>query len=269
MADEERIRELIDQLRTEEWRAAQAELIQIGKPAVSTLNDALTDKDRAMRWKIAWALAKIGEAAVPALLNVLRDNDTDTQAWAAWALGEIGDARAVIPLIETLKDEDWRLRWRAAEALGMIGDARAVEPLIEALKDENPLVRVEAAEALGMIGDARAVEPLIEALKDENEDVRVEVAWALGKIPDNSNTTEEVQDFERKLDEGLARLQKRYRDDDLVEVGFQIARLKQKIAARKNELASSRDLILEDIPKPPPKKKGRMYQTMRRATHGR
>ncbi len=178
MTDEKRIRELIQQLGTREWETAQAELIQVGRPAV------------------------------PAL-------------------------------IEALKDKEKTGRWRAAEALGDIGDDRAVEPLIAGLKDEEPWVRWWAANALG-------------------------------KIFENCKTIEALEAYEKQLDEGLARLQKKYyRPQDLVEVGFEIARLKKYIAADKNELASHRDLILEDIPKPPPKKKGRIYQSMRRATHGR
>ncbi len=240
MADKERIRELIQQLGTEEWEAARIRLVRIGKPIVPALIGALKDKDRRVRWRVAEAL------------------------------GEIGDARAVEPLIGALKDDDWKVRQGAAWALGDIGDGRAVEPLIGALKDDDWKVREGAPWALGKIGDARAVEPLIGALKDDDWKVRQGAAWALRKmILENCQTIESLESYEKGLDEGLARLQKRYREDDLVKVGFQIAKLKKQIAARKNELASQRDLILEDIPKPPSKKKGRMYQSMRRATHGR
>ncbi len=182
-------------------------------------------------------LVRIGEAAVPTLIDALKDKDCYVRRNAALPLGDIGDARAVSPLIDALKDEDEIVRWRAAWALRQIGDKGAAEPLVVALKDEDKLVGEEAARSLG-------------------------------KIFEKCKTTEDLETFERQLDEGLARLQKRFwKDDDLVETGFYIARLKKQVAAKKNELASQRDLILEDIPKPPPKKKGRMYQQLRRISN--
>ncbi len=206
MADEDEIRELIGELGTDQYRtrAAQGDLVRIGKPAV-------------------------------------------------------------IPLIQALKDEDWRVRDAALKTLGKIGKP-AVPALVNALKDQR--LRLIAIVTLGEIDDSSAVAPLVIAVKDNDPHVRSNALWALEAIRRRCTTIEFLEIYERELDGGLARLQKKYKDDDLIEVGFQMAKLKKRIAAKKNELASQRDLLLEDIPKPPPKKKGRMYQSMRRIRNG-
>ncbi len=134
----------------------------------------------------------------------------------------------------------------------------AVSALIKALKDEDWVEGWIAAQELWRRGDPSAVPALVEILKHESDEVRLRAAGTLAEIFRKCKTIEALDIYEKGLDEGLARLQKKYRDDDLVEIGFAIAKMKKMIAAKKNELASQRDLILEDIPKPPPKKKGRM-----------
>lgn len=160
-------------------------LIEVGKPAIEPLIQALKDENRYVRTKAAKALGNIGDArAIEPLIQALRDVN-DVHREAAEALEKIGEP-AVEPLIQALIDID-DVHREAAEVLGMIGNRRAVEPLIQALKDDR--VRWEAAIALGKIGDARSVEPLIQALKDVNRYYEAEtVVEALGKIGDKRAT---------------------------------------------------------------------------------
>ncbi len=219
MADEKRIRELVEQLGTRLFLSLDTtrELVIIGKPAV------------------------------PALINALKNRTPLMRFNAAWTLGDIG---------------------RTTRLFGGVGDSGVVPALIEALEDEDSLVRYSVARSLSYFDDSSVVSKLVEALKDKNSDVRKEALASLRSILIRCETIESLEAYEKGLDEGLARLQKKYRDDDLVEVGFKIARWKKDIAAKKNDLASHRDLILEDIPKPPPKKKGRIYQELGRIRNG-
>lgn len=147
----------------------------------------------------AWkSLVDIGKPAVEPLVQALKDESVYVLANAAKVLGEIGDARAIEPLVQALRDVTAKelftpyyfntsdVRVSAAKALGEIGDARAVEPLIQALKDENFWVRANAAKALGKIGDARAVEALLQVLKDDDctKGHREDAAGTLGRIGD-------------------------------------------------------------------------------------
>lgn len=102
------------------------------------------------RFEALRALVEIGKPAVPALIEALQDKGNPvTRRWqAAKALGAIKDARAVEPLIKAMSDESEFVRRVAAESLGKLGDKRAIPVLKEALKDKGWHVRRSAAEAL-------------------------------------------------------------------------------------------------------------------------
>jgi HEAT repeat protein len=69
-------------------------LVDLGKPAVSTLIQALQDQD--VRRRVALALGKIGSVdAVPALIQALQDKDINVRASATRALKEIGTLGAL------------------------------------------------------------------------------------------------------------------------------------------------------------------------------
>ncbi|WP_440951842.1 HEAT repeat domain-containing protein [Methanococcoides sp. FTZ1] len=192
---------------------AVKDLVEIGKPAVDPLIQALNEDNPKVRENSAASLGKIGdERAVHSLIELLADENDEVRRAAEialcdvgepaveplveaiyapnanWAvlsngmrvLGTIGDERAVGPLIGMLGGED---AVDAAAALGSIGEP-AVEPLIDVLADDDPHVRAWAARALGKTDDPRAVEPLVELLNDEDENVRSNAAMALGKLDD-------------------------------------------------------------------------------------
>jgi HEAT repeat protein len=69
-------------------------LVDLGKPAVPALIQALQDQD--VRRRVALALGKIGSVdAVPALIQALQDKDINVRASATRALKEIGTLGAL------------------------------------------------------------------------------------------------------------------------------------------------------------------------------
>ena len=184
--DDERLNELIRELKSENWQArlvAVHELMEIGDVrAVKPLLRALADENKHVREVATRALERIGEPAIRSLLQALRGESWDMRQMAAETLVKIGKP-ALKPLIQALKDEDKWVRFLATWALGEIGDVYAVEPLLRAFGDGNSNVRAGAAYALVKIGEP-AVEPLIRALEDEDKGVQWRVVWVLGEIGD-------------------------------------------------------------------------------------
>ena len=133
--------------------AAEA-LRTFGPAAVPTLRGLARDKDKNVRFVVAWALASI-PAALPTIEGMLKDKDSAIRLAAARALWEVDPRnKATIPaLTELLKDKDLDVRTDAAGALGKIGTkARAVVPaLVEMFTDDKPEARCAAAEAVGFI----------------------------------------------------------------------------------------------------------------------
>ncbi len=178
-------------------------LVQIGKPAVTALVDALSIENTDARINAARALARIensrmdlavpilihgeaidaleemGDPAIPMLIDMLDDGSVDARVNAAEALARIGNppAEMVIPvLIEALRDENQSIRLRAARALDSMGESAkdAVPALMQLLNDERPGkgngVRKHAIRTLGKMGPAakEAIPLLIGILKGKN-----------------------------------------------------------------------------------------------------
>ncbi len=234
--------DFIDQL----INALKDPFISVQKEAVLSLGKMKNEKAaRALIFTLAnkdlhelssMTLINIGKPAVVSLINALKDNNFEIRQSAAKALGEIGDAKAVEPLIASVVDKDLRLT--AVEALVKIGTP-SIKPLVamfsssdedtiqvtvevlqkigyqpvsqadkisyfyaarkwdelvkigqpaldalinNALNNNSLAIRQSAAKALGEIGDSRAVEPLIESLKDINLGVQNVAIEALTKI---------------------------------------------------------------------------------------
>jgi HEAT repeat protein len=245
---------------------------------VPALIEALKDKNVQVRANAAKALMRIKDArVVPALIGALRDGNAFVRYCAAGSLAEaksLPQAKgtpAVPALIWVLKHMDGRIRSQVAIALGKIKDVRAVPALIEALKYRDKTVRWMAAFALGDIANAKsrnkeaaiAVPALIEALSDKKI-VRERAARVLGKILKNCKTIDAVIEFEASLQEGLKIVKKHGKKYEITRIEFETSKLRMLAAQRKNELAPKRDIILDDIPRPP-KGSGKIYRAVAKA----
>ena len=141
--------------------------------------------------------------------------------------------------------------------------------LAKALSDGNEDVRVNAAWALGNAARngadiAVAMPALVGALSDGDTWVKANAAWALEKVIEKYTSIEPLNEMETKLQESYDSVKKRYlspKDAELVGIGLMFSRLMNAIAKARNELTPQRDILLDDIPKPP--KKGEIYRIIR------
>ena len=88
------------------------------------------------------ALVELGKPAVPRLIEALTDREEFVRKQAILALGTIKDSEAVDPLIAMLQDQDWMTRLTAAAALEKIGDLRGRDAIKPLMKDPDLVVRM-------------------------------------------------------------------------------------------------------------------------------
>ncbi|WP_406698648.1 HEAT repeat domain-containing protein [Singulisphaera sp. Ch08] len=145
-----------------------AQDVEAARPA---LQEALNDKEPAVRVEAAIGLAKLGgetgASALPTLLATAKAHSDPDRLRAIEALGNLGPA--AVPTLTLALKERGLVRLRAAEALGRIGSPaeKAGPDLEQVLNDPNPQTQARAAIALWEVaGDAKAAVPvLIEALR--------------------------------------------------------------------------------------------------------
>jgi HEAT repeat protein len=101
--------------------------------AVPELVSKLRSKDGVQREKARKALVTIGKPAVSSMLELLSDSDQHVRWEACKALGSIKDPTSAVLLVQALSDESTEIRWLAAEALIALGN-KSVVPLLQALK---------------------------------------------------------------------------------------------------------------------------------------
>jgi HEAT repeat protein len=174
----------------EQRQEAVKSLVNIGKPAVTSLIKALKHQQPQVRAHAANALSQMGDNAAPALpvlSQALRDEDKRVRTEAALAFNNIGK-RAMVPyLVANLHNENPSVRYSAVHALTRLGKyaQSAVPKLVQTLEsDQETWVRLTAASALGSIG-VNAVESLpnlVRGLEDRDISVRHSAAYALGAI---------------------------------------------------------------------------------------
>ncbi|MEA5574201.1 HEAT repeat domain-containing protein [Calothrix sp. UHCC 0171] len=174
----------------EQRQQAVKSLVNIGKPAVSSLIQALEHQTPEVRAHAANALSQMGDdaaPALPALSKALQDEDKNVRTEAARAFNSIG-RRAMVPyLVANLRHENPSVRYSAVHALTRLGKyaQSAVPTLVHTLQnDQETWVRLTAASALGGIG-VNAVESLpalVGGLEDRDISVRHNAAYALGAI---------------------------------------------------------------------------------------
>ena len=161
--------------------------------AVSTLERALTDRDRFVRWAAIRTLGRLGpeqgEKIVPVLIPSLRDPDVDLRMITASTLEHYGErARAALPELRravTVGDADMR-RAAISAILAMGNDiARdAIPTFITAVDDPTGTVRRSAAEALAQFGPAArdAIPALTKLEASDDADDRRAATFAILKI---------------------------------------------------------------------------------------
>lgn len=224
--------ELIDAWRTvgDEgflgWHLTGA-IVQIGRPAVPLLTQALRDEDEAIAWKAASSLQQMGPTAIealPQLLTIIQDHSVSSdlresavrviERFGPAAARESATADAVGTLTQVLAEEDQEsLVETTARALGAMGPAaRAAGPALLAIlrsEDQTDQTRMAAAEALPAISPAstEVVNTLIELLdQDRSPFFASALADALGAsgpaaapaVPRLIELVDETSDFERQ-----------------------------------------------------------------------
>jgi hypothetical protein len=162
------------------WKAAEA-LVKIGEPAVPSLIAALTHSDEGVRWKAAVTLGEIGDQrGIIPLIGLLSDTDRFVRSRAAYALGLAGPP-AIPALSETLKDAPSGVRTGIVTALGKMHDPAAIRVLIRALTDSSEDVRQDIITSLASQGE-EAIDLLVAALADPEPLRQQGAAMALGAL---------------------------------------------------------------------------------------
>jgi len=238
-------------------------LVKIGEPAVPALMNALKNGKKELAEHVSRIIFEIGKTAVPALIEMLKDKDVDVRWLVAKSLAEIKDVRAVPALIEALKDSACDVQQMIIAALINIAKknpensevAKGVSALIEMMNDKCNPQRGSAAYALGQIADASTVPALTEGMLDEDFGMRAVCAKSLGSILTRLQSFDAVKLFEKHIEESFEYLGKsRLKKDELAEIKIRLSMLRIETARKKNSLVSKRDILLDDIPKPPRKR---------------
>ncbi|MBD3190413.1 MAG: hypothetical protein GF308_07200 [Candidatus Heimdallarchaeota archaeon] len=194
----EQLKELIQELTTENWRMKIQILMEIesygekAKIAIPAILKLFKNKDKRLRKAAAYTLRDIGppaKEAIPKLTKYLQEEQNEEVKTAiVWAIGEIGEEEAIPILIDILKNEsDCDIRQRVVRCLGDIDCEDAVPTLIETIEnDPEPSVRYSAAHALHWIEYEEYVETLLELLQtDDDSRVRSAIAWTLEETSPN------------------------------------------------------------------------------------
>jgi hypothetical protein len=134
---------------------ARQSLVAIGAPAVASLNEALRDANKQVRWEAAKALNEIVDpAAAPALVRALQDREFGVRWLAAEGLIALG-SRGLVPVLRALVERSGSVRLRQGahhvlHDLARRGDLTEVlQPLVAALEGIEPSLQVPvAAEAV-------------------------------------------------------------------------------------------------------------------------
>ena len=127
-----------------DWECRKYVLRALGKINDERVLDPLISMLKSDEFKddATRALVELGKPAIPKLIEALSSQEDFVKKQAVLALGDIQDEQAVDPLIALLQDEDWLVRLTAASSLEKIGDLRgrvAIKPL---MKDPDIVVRM-------------------------------------------------------------------------------------------------------------------------------
>lgn len=181
-------------------------LTKIGTAALSTLETALTDRDKWIRYVSAAVVPRINEsesnqkdAALLVLREATQESNWEFRFWAAAGLSGF-DNSGVPDLVDLLRYDTYvQVRAVAAAALGQIGSEakEAVPFLTKALTDSDHRVQRVAVEVLGKIGsEAKSADPAIEAWKEKQRSKQPHTTFAF----DGYNVNEYIRTAEKALE---------------------------------------------------------------------
>jgi HEAT repeat protein len=158
------IREL-DSPKFEVRERASRRLLEIGRPAIRPLDDALAKMNPEGRLRAERILRQLDPAR--AALRRLVSPSVSVRREALLDMTGYRRAYLVEPLLKRLKEEDDRDCLRSVvQILGAQRDRRATQPLLAALSEPRPatvldLLHHDILTALGEIADPAALEPLL------------------------------------------------------------------------------------------------------------
>lgn len=142
------VEQLIKLLR--DWDVRKYAIVALGKIRDERVLDPLMNQLRNEEFKddATNALVELGKPSVPRLIEALKDKDDNVRKQAVLALGRIKQAEAIDPLIAMLADKDWYTRLTAAAALEAIGDERGRDAIKPLMKDQDMVVRMRVERIL-------------------------------------------------------------------------------------------------------------------------
>jgi hypothetical protein len=103
-----------------------------GDTTIENLITDLSSFNDLVRVKARYEPVAAGKPALTSLVEALKNPNHLVRWEAAKALGEIGDSEAAPSLVEALEDEEFEVHWRAAEALIRLS-TKGLSPLLHAL----------------------------------------------------------------------------------------------------------------------------------------
>lgn len=189
----------------------------ISSKLMAEMQEALADRDGAVRSVAATSIGNLGAQAVPVIpklaAQLKSDSFKEARETAARALGRIGKAAPdekgiVAPLRAASQDDaDPVTRVVAHGALAMVDVelAQQIVSLRKYLHHDEALVRMKASHALGMIGTAAKVAgpEIVQVLKLETDHHRRGyVARALGSTGDPASLPALEAALEKETDDG-------------------------------------------------------------------
>lgn len=247
----------------EQRQQAVKTLVNMGKPAVSALIEALKHPKPEVRANAAKALAQMGSdaaPALPALSEALQDEDKSVRVEAAQAFNNVGKQAMIPYLVANLRNENPSIRYSSVHALTRLGKyaQSAVPTLIQTLQDKETWVRLTAASALGGIG-VNAIDSLpalVVNLEDKDISARHGAAYALGAIglsfqeQGNQASTADLDKVIPQLEKALKIVSNqnlKYRQQAITSIREPLEALKKERNIRKK--SNSSVIIPKNLPK--------------------
>jgi len=150
-------------------RRAQKRLVEIGKPAIPALIEALGSWDNKTFKQATAVLKRIGDDAAPAVVDALSSDQLYIRHHATKIIADMGwvddEGRVKTHLLAGLSAEHAIDRSDAARAVGRLGITEATPGLRGLLDDVDPDVVRDAAHSLAQLGDKSAVPAIEKAME--------------------------------------------------------------------------------------------------------